>query len=156
MHPPGSMFDEYHHVEAFQQHGVHVEKVDSEDSGGLGAQELLPGRARSAGSRIDTRSAQDLPDGGWRDGHTKFRRFAMDPAVSPQRILLRRPNDKAGDAGTVGGRPGLRQLLVSYLLAASLWCQASSVAGVTAKTLVQRLRGMSRASAASHTRLAGS
>jgi hypothetical protein len=31
---------------------------------------------------------------------------------------------------TVGGRPGLRRLLVSYFLAASLRCQASSVAGV--------------------------
>jgi hypothetical protein len=76
-----------------------VEKVDSEDPGGLGAQELSPGRARSAGSRIDARSAQDLPDGGWRDGHAEFRHFAVDPAVSPQRILLRQPNDKAGDAG---------------------------------------------------------
>jgi hypothetical protein len=39
---------------------------------------------------------------------------------------------------TAGGRPGLRRLLVSYVLAASLRCQASSVAGVTAKTPVQR------------------
>jgi hypothetical protein len=33
--------------------------------------------------------------------------------------------------GTVGGRSGLRRLLVSYFFAASLRCQASSVAGVT-------------------------
>src|ERR1035438_5345119 len=32
---------------------------------------------------------------------------------------------------TVGGRPGRRRLLVSYFLAASLRCQASSVPGVT-------------------------
>jgi hypothetical protein len=57
--------------------------------------------------------------------------------------------------GAVGGRPGLRLLLMSYLLAASLRCQASSVAGVTGKISAQRLRGMSRASAASHTRSAG-
>ena len=31
---------------------------------------------------------------------------------------------------TVGGRPGLRRFLVSYFIAASLRCQASSVAGV--------------------------
>ena len=31
--------------------------------------------------------------------------------------------------GPVGGRPGVRRLLVSYLPAASLRCQASSVAG---------------------------
>ena len=53
--------------------------------------------------------------------------------------------------GTVGGRPGLRRLLASYLLAASLRYQASSVAGVTGKTPGQQLRGMSRASAANHT-----
>ncbi len=34
---------------------------------------------------------------------------------------------------TVGGRPGLRRLLVSYFFAASLRCQASSVAGVTGR-----------------------
>ena len=49
-----------------------------------------------------------------------------------------------------------RLLLVSYLLAASLRCQASSVAGVTGKIPVQRRRGSSRASAANHTRSAGS
>ena len=37
--------------------------------------------------------------------------------------------------GDFGGRPGLRRLLVSYLAAASLRCQASSVAGVTGKPL---------------------
>jgi hypothetical protein len=58
--------------------------------------------------------------------------------------------------GTIGGRPGLRRLLVSYLAAASLRCQASSVAGVTRKISVQRLRGRSRASAANHTLSAGS
>jgi len=46
--------------------------------------------------------------------------------------------------GNVGGRPGLRRLLVSYFVAASLRCQASSVAGVPGKTSVQRLWGMSR------------
>jgi hypothetical protein len=50
--------------------------------------------------------------------------------------------------GTVGGRPGLRRLLVSYFFAASLRCQASRVAGVTGKASAQRLRGTSRASAA--------
>jgi hypothetical protein len=57
---------------------------------------------------------------------------------------------------TIGGRPGLRRLLVSYFLAASLRCQARSVAGVTGKISVQRLRGRSRANAANHTRSAGS
>ena len=58
--------------------------------------------------------------------------------------------------GIVGGRPGLRRLLVSYFFAASLRCQASSVAGVTGKTSAQRLRGTSGASAVNQARSAGS
>jgi hypothetical protein len=57
---------------------------------------------------------------------------------------------------TMGGRPGARCPLVSYFFAASLRCQASNVAGVTGKTSVQRVRGISPASAANHTRSAGS
>jgi hypothetical protein len=57
---------------------------------------------------------------------------------------------------TVAGRPGWRRLLVSYLLAASLRCQASSVVGVTGKTPVQRRRGMNRVSAVNQARSAGS
>jgi hypothetical protein len=49
---------------------------------------------------------------------------------------------------TVGGRPGRRCLPVSYFLAASLRCQARSVAGVTGKISAQRRRGMNRVSAA--------
>jgi hypothetical protein len=52
----------------------------------------------------------------------------------------------------------LRRLLVSYVfaasLSASLRCQTRSVAGVIGKTSAQRLRGISRASAASQTRAA--
>jgi len=91
MHPAGAMLDEHQDVQALQQHGVHVEEVHSEDPGGLGVQELPPGRARAARCRIDARSAQDLPDCGLRDRHAEFRQFAVDPAVSPQRILLRPP-----------------------------------------------------------------
>ena len=58
--------------------------------------------------------------------------------------------------GIVGGRPGFRRLLVSYFFAASLRCQASSVAGVTGKTSAQRLRCISRAKAVNQARSAGS
>jgi hypothetical protein len=69
---------------------------------------------------------------------------------------LPRRTTRRATLGTVGGRPGLRRLLVSYFFAASLRCQDRSVAGQTGKTSAQRLRGMSRASAANHTRSAGS
>ena len=103
--------------------------VDGEDPGGLGVQELSPGRACAAGSRLDARGTQDLPDGGWRDGHTEFRRFTVDPAISHSGSSFARRTTRRAMLGTVGGRPGLRRLLVSYLLAASLRCQVSSVAG---------------------------
>ena len=45
---------------------------------------------------------------------------------------------------------------MSYFLAASLRCQASSAAGVTRKTSAQRPRGTSRASAANPARSPGS
>jgi hypothetical protein len=45
-------------------------------------------------------------------------------------------------------------LLASYFFAASLRCQASSVAGVTGKTSAQRLRGTSRAKAVNQARSA--
>jgi hypothetical protein len=99
MHAAGAVLDENQNVQSLHQHSVNVEEVDGQDPGGLDAQELPPGRACAAGSRIDARIAQDLPDGGWRDGHAEFGYLAVDPAVSPQRILLRQPDDDAGDAG---------------------------------------------------------
>ena len=101
-----------------------------------------PGRAGTVarsglrgGSRLDARGTQDLPDGGWRDGHTEFRRFTVDPAISHSGSSFARRTTRRAMLGTVSGRPGLRRLLVSYLLAATLRCLVSSVAGVTAKTL---------------------
>jgi hypothetical protein len=156
MHAAGAVLDE--HQDRTVASAARCQRGRSRRRGSLrpGRAGTAPGRACAAGSRIDTRGTQDLPDGGRRDRHAEFGYLAMDPAVSPQRILLRQPDNKAGDAEHVGGRPGLRRMLVSYLPAASWRCQASSVAGVTGKTSVQRLRGMSRASAANHTRPAGS
>jgi len=82
----------------FSSNGVYVEEVDGEYPGGLGVHELPPGGTRAARRRIDARGAQDLPDRGLRHRHAEFRQFAVDPAVSPRRILLRQPEDKAGDA----------------------------------------------------------
>ena len=56
-------------------------KAGRDDPGGLGVQELPPGRARAAGRRIDARGVQDLPDGRGRYGDAELRQFAMDPAT---------------------------------------------------------------------------
>ena len=54
---------------------------------------------------------QDLPHCGRRYGETELRQLAVDPAVSPQRILLRQPDGKPGDA------PGCRRTTGLALLA---------------------------------------
>src|ERR1039458_3420220 len=69
VHPAGAMLDEHQDVQSSQQHGVHVQEVDRADPGGLGVQELPPGRTRPARSRIDACGPQDLPDGGRCDRH---------------------------------------------------------------------------------------
>jgi hypothetical protein len=45
VHPAGTVLDEYQDVQSPEEHGVHVQEVDGEDPGGLGMQELPPGRA---------------------------------------------------------------------------------------------------------------
>jgi len=57
MHPAGTVLDEHQHIDALQQHGVHVQEIDREDPGGLGCQELPPRRAGPARRRIDARTA---------------------------------------------------------------------------------------------------
>ncbi len=148
------MLDEHQDVQSVQQHGVHMQEVHREDPGGLRVEKLPPRRARAARRRIDARGTQDLPYRGRRDRYAELGQFAVDPAVSPERVLLRQAKDKASDARDNRQAAG-RLLLVSYLRAASLRCQARSVAGV-GKISVQRRRGSSRASAANHTRSAGS
>jgi hypothetical protein len=156
VHPAATMLDEYQHVPALQQHGVHVQEIDREDPGGLGCQELPPARTRAPRCRIDARSTQDLPHGGRRNHHAELHELAVDPAVSPQRILPRQADDKACDARACRRASWPALLALPYFPAASQRCQASSVAGVTGKTSAQRLRGTSRASAANQARSAGS
>jgi hypothetical protein len=45
VHPAGTVLDEHQDVQSPEEHGVHVQEVDGEDPGGLGMQELPPGRA---------------------------------------------------------------------------------------------------------------
>ena len=97
VHPAGAMLDKHQDVQSLQQHGVHVQEVHCEDPGGLRMEKLPPRRARAARRRIDARGTQDLPHRGRRDHHAELGQFAVDPAVSPERILLRQANDKAGD-----------------------------------------------------------
>jgi hypothetical protein len=60
-----------------------VQEVDRKDPGGLGVQELPPGRARPARRRIDARSPQDLIDGRWRNRRAELDELAVDPPIAP-------------------------------------------------------------------------
>ncbi len=64
-----------------------------------------------------TGEAQDLPHGGRRDRHAKLRQLALDPAVSPLRILPRQPNHQAGDARCRRRAAGLAPLARAVLAA---------------------------------------
>ena len=107
VHPAGAVLDEHQDVQPFQQHGVDVQEVDCEDPGGLGVQELAPGRACASRRRADARSSQDLIDGGRRDRDAELGQLAVDPPVAPQRIFFRQANDKAGDAADCWRAAGL-------------------------------------------------
>ncbi len=98
VHPAGTVLDEHQHIYALQQHGIHVQEIDREDPGSLGCQELPPRRAGPTRRRVDARSMQDLPHGRRRNCHAELHELAVDPPVSPQRILPRQADDKAGDA----------------------------------------------------------
>jgi hypothetical protein len=108
---------------------------------------------RDAGSMPAARKISQTVDGATRRVLSVRRESGGAPTADS--LFARRTMSRMMP-GTVGGRLGLRRLLVSYVFAASLRCQARSVAGVTGKTSAQRLRGMSRASPASQTRSAGS
>jgi hypothetical protein len=62
MHLAGAVLDEHQDIQSFQQHGGHGQEAGGEDPGGLGAQELPPGRACAARSWIDACCMQGYAD----------------------------------------------------------------------------------------------
>ena len=118
---------------ALQSCTVNMQEIDGQDSGGLRVQELPPGRAIPARRRVDARGAEDLVDRGYRDRGAQLSELAVNAPVAPERILVRQADGELGDAPDRRRPAGLRRLLVLYFMAASLRCQASSVAGVTGR-----------------------
>jgi len=142
VHPAGAVLDEHHDVQPPEEHRVHVQEVNGEDPGRLGmrrnCRQVGPDR-RGAGSMPAARRISHTVDGA-----------AVTPSFVSSPWIRRYPHSGLSLASrttrramlrTIGGRPGLRWLLVSYFLVAGLRCQASSVAGVTGKISVQCLRG---------------
>ena len=134
------MLDEHQHVQSLQQHRVHVQEVDRDDPRGPGCQELPPRRARPARRRIDARSTQDLPHRGRRHRHAELDQFAVDPAVSPPRILPGRADDQAGDARDRRRAAGLATPARVVLAAGEFAVPGQECRGSHGKISVQRLR----------------
>ena len=88
VHPAGAMLDEYQHVYALQQHTVHVQEIGCDDPGGLGAQELPPGRAIALRRGRDLQPLQHPPHRGRTDPDAEAQQFTLDPLVSPAREML--------------------------------------------------------------------
>jgi hypothetical protein len=150
------VLDEYQRVQPVQQDGIRREGSRRPGSwprarAGTAATSGRPGAVPDRYPK-----AQDLIDSRRRDRRGRLDELAMNTPVSQSGFSFARRTASRAMLRTVAGRLGGRRLLVSYLLAASLRCQASSVAGVTGKTPVQRRRGMNRVSAVNHARSAGS
>src|SRR4051812_28196267 len=82
-------------------------EVDGEDAVGLRGQELLPGRFCAAGRWVDAGSLEDLPDGGRGDVVAESDEFALDPSVSPCRVLPRQLERQVTDGQPRYWAPGL-------------------------------------------------
>ena len=106
VHPAAAMLDEHQHVQPGQRDSIHVQEIDSQDPGGLRAQELPPGRAVPARRRVDARSAQDLIHGGRRDRDAELGQLAVNTTVTPQRVLAREADGEPGDAPDRRRAPG--------------------------------------------------
>jgi hypothetical protein len=133
-----------------------VDEIDRENAAGLHGQELLPLRTRTARCGVNSPACRILPHGGGSDRVAELDEFALH-APAPQVGLY-----VAMRITSFGS-----QLLWTVVQGAAGWrspncgvtsrrCQASSVASVTANTpRPMWCRGISRDSAASHSRSAG-
>ena len=88
-------------------------KAGRDDPGGPGCQELPPRRAGAARRRIDARGMQDLPHRGRRGRHAELGQLAVDPAVSPQRVLLRQAGSARDRRRAAGPAPAARVVVAA-------------------------------------------
>ena len=100
------MLDDDQGVEAPQEHGVHVNKVDRDNAAGLRGQELFPGRAHAARCGIDPGDTQDLPHRGAGDPVAEPDEFTLHAPVAPRRVLGRHADHELADRGWRGRPPG--------------------------------------------------
>jgi hypothetical protein len=85
------MRDEEEHVEATEQDRLNRQEVARNDAAGLSLQELAPARAAAPRRRLKPSSIEKTSDTGRRDREAELSQLTADPAVSPARVLARKP-----------------------------------------------------------------
>jgi hypothetical protein len=122
-------------VDTAQQHGARVDEADCGDAANPGGQELLPGRADTAGRGIDPGAVQDLPHRGGRDRVAGPDRLALHPPVPHAGFCVAIRITSVRIAAAVEAARVLADGSRSPLLrATSRRCQPGSVAGATGNT----------------------
>lgn len=107
MHAPRTVFEKHPRVQTLAEHGVDVEEVRRDDALRPRGQKLPPGRTASPQCRIDARAVQYLPDRRGAQAMTKPSQLAMDPPMSPLRILSGKPEHERPDRSLSGRTPSL-------------------------------------------------
>ncbi len=87
MHPSGGVLDTEEHIDPFQEHGIDVQKVDSENAVSLGGEELPPARSGPSRCGWQTGLKQDGAHGTGGEAVAEAEEFSGDALVTPVRIF---------------------------------------------------------------------
>src|SRR5205823_5668013 len=74
-----------------EEDGFDREEVAGDDAGRLRFQELAPTRAAATRRRFQTGASEKPPDARRRDDEAELAQLATDPAMTPARVLARKP-----------------------------------------------------------------
>jgi hypothetical protein len=125
VHRTGLDLQHDQHVQALQQHRVHVQEITGKDAGRLGGQELPPSRRCPSRRRAEPGRGQDPADRPLPHPVPQANQLTLDPPVSPARILPRQLLDQR--AHLIRDRRASRHARVGPFLLTRRRCQASSV-----------------------------
>ncbi|MGV9849386.1 hypothetical protein ACWDWU_11435 [Streptomyces sp. NPDC003442] len=88
------MVDEEQHEPAPREDRVDVEQIGGLDGGGLGFEEGGPGLVGALGCGVDPGLLRDLPVGRGAEFGSQAEQFAVDPSLSPPRVLPREAQEQ--------------------------------------------------------------
>ena len=104
VHCPGLDLHDEQHIQATQTDRVEVEEVCGDQTRGLGAQELLPGRVRPPRGWTDSTALKD-PDRAGTNAVTHSGEFTLDPSMAPGGVFAASRSTKSRTSSGMGGRP---------------------------------------------------